>query len=174
MSKICHDLCAIKGVVFDVDGVVYPTTIPLDTDGLPRRMVNIKDGYALQLAAKCGIKMAIISGADSPGVRERFEGLGIRDVYMKAGQKLPVLRGWLEANGLEAGEVAYVGDDIPDYECMREVGLPVAPHDAAVDIRRVARYISPCDGGYGVARDLLEEILKAQGHWLNAAKAFGW
>lgn len=174
MSKICHDLRTIKGVVFDVDGVLSPSTIPLDTDGIPRRMVNIKDGYALQLAVKCGLKLAIISGADSPGVRERFEGLGIKDVYMKAGQKLPVLRRWLEENELEAGEIAFVGDDIPDFECMREVGLAVAPNDAAFDIKRIAGYISPVNGGYGVARDLLEEILKVRGQWLDKAKAFGW
>ncbi|MDE6126352.1 MAG: HAD hydrolase family protein [Muribaculaceae bacterium] len=174
MSKIGHDLKTINGVVFDVDGVLSPSTIPLDTDGVPRRMVNIKDGYALQLAAKCGLKMAIISGADSPGVRERFEGLGIKDVYMKAGQKLPVLRSWLEANGLTPGEVAFVGDDIPDYECMTAVGLAVAPNDAANDIKRIAGYISPVNGGYGVARDFLEELLKARGQWLDKAKAFGW
>lgn len=174
MSKICHDLRSIKGIVFDVDGVLSPSTIPLGSDGVPRRMVNIKDGYALQLAAKCGLKLAIISGADSPGVRERFVGLGIKDVYMKAGQKLPVLNRWMEENGLIPSEVAYVGDDIPDMECMRAVGLAVAPDDAAFDIKRVAGYISPVKGGYGVARDLIEEILKVRGEWLDNAKAFGW
>lgn len=174
MSKICHDLTTIEGVVFDVDGVLSPSTIPLDTDGIPRRMVNIKDGYAIQLAAKLGLKMAIISGADSPGVRERFEGLGIKDIYMKAGHKLPVLSRWLEENGLTAEQIAYVGDDIPDFECMKVAGLSVAPTDAASDILRIAGYVSPRDGGHGVARDLLEEILKARGQWLDSAKAFGW
>ncbi len=174
MSKIGHDLSTIQGIVFDIDGVLSPSTIPLDTDGIPRRMVNIKDGYAIQLAAKLGLKMAIISGADAPGVRERFEGLGINDIYLKAGHKLPVLRHWLEKNGLTPDQIAYVGDDIPDFECMRLVGLAVAPADAAADIIRIAGYVSPCDGGQGVARNLREELLKARGQWLDSAKAFGW
>ncbi len=174
MSKINIDLATIKGVVFDVDGVLSPSTIPLDSDGIPRRMVNTKDGYAIQLAVKSGLKLAIISGADSPGIRERFEGLGMKDIFMKAGLKLPVLRKWMDDNELTPNQVAYVGDDIPDFECMREVALSVAPSDAAFDIKRIATYISPCEGGYGVARDLLEEILKVNGHWLDSGKAFGW
>ena len=174
MSRINYDLTKIKGVAFDVDGVLSPSTIPLGHDGTPARMVNIKDGYALQLAVKLGYKIAIITGADSEAVRTRFASLGITDIYLKASVKLPILREWMEANGLTPDEVAYVGDDIPDYEAMRHVGLSVAPADAAVDIKSIAGYISPADGGYGVGRDLLEQMLKANGHWLSSAHAFGW
>lgn len=174
MSKIAYDLKRIRAVAFDVDGVLSPSTIPLGPDGWPRRMVNIKDGYALQLAAKSGLKIAIITGADCPAVAVRYNALGITDVYQKVAMKLPLLKGWMEAQGVAPEETVYVGDDIPDYECMKAVGLSVAPADAASDILAIARYISPCAGGYGVARDLLEEILRVQGHWLSAAKAFGW
>lgn len=174
MSKIDYDLKQIKAVAFDVDGVLSPSTIPLGADGLPTRMVNIKDGYAIQLAVKSGIRIAIITGADSPAIITRYRSLGVEDIYTKAAQKLPLLKDWMNHNRLSADEVAFVGDDIPDYECMRCVGLPVAPRDAAVDIKQIARYISTADGGYGVARDLLEEILKANGHWMSTSKAFGW
>jgi 3-deoxy-D-manno-octulosonate 8-phosphate phosphatase (KDO 8-P phosphatase) len=137
-------------------------------------MVNIKDGYALQLAVKCGYHIAIITGGNSPAVYERFSGLGIKDIYMKAGVKINVLHEWMANCGLTAEEVAYVGDDIPDYEVMKHVGLSVAPRDAAREIKEIAGYISPCDGGYGVGRDLLEEIMRAQGNWMKDAKAFGW
>ena len=174
MSKIDYDLSLIRGIVFDVDGVLSPSCIPLGESGLPQRMVNIKDGYALQLAVKCGYKIAIITGADSQAVWERFDGLGIKDIYMKAGVKINVLHSWMDLHGLKPEEVAYAGDDIPDYEVMRHVGLPVAPRDAARDIKEIARYISPYDGGHGVGRDLLEEIMRAQGQWMKDAKAFGW
>lgn len=174
MSKINYDLCRIGGVVFDVDGVLSPTVVPLGSDGNPCRMANIRDGYALQLAVRKGLKIAIISGASGDGLMERFNYLGINDVYLKAGFKRQVLEEWMERNGLLPEEVAYVGDDVPDRECMECVGLPVAPADAASDIHKVARYISPVNGGYGVARDVLEEILRAKRLWPYTDKACGW
>lgn len=174
MSKINYDLCKIKGIVFDVDGVLSPSTINLLPDGTPMRMVNIKDGYALQLAVKKGYRIAIITGADTEAIKVRYRALGIEDVYLKASHKLPLLREWMECNGLIPEQVAYVGDDIPDFEPMQAVGLAVAPADAAFDIKDLAGYVSPVEGGYGVARDLLEEILRANGQWLSHADAFGW
>ena len=174
MSRIDYDLRLIRGIVFDVDGVLSPSTIPLAPDGMPMRMVNIKDGYALQLAVKCGLKMAIITGADSMAIDVRYRALGIRDIYLKASHKVPLLREWMHRNKFTRDEVAYVGDDIPDLEAMRLVGLKVCPADAATDIRMIADYISPVNGGHGVARDLLEQMLRAQGLWMADEKAFGW
>lgn len=174
MSKIAYDLKKIKAIVFDVDGVLSPSTVPLGTDGMPSRMVNIKDGFAMRFAAMSDIRIAIITGADSPAIVQRFKALGINDIYTKASMKLPILIQWMEANHLSPLEVAYVGDDIPDYECMSYVGLPVAPADAAVDIQAVARYVSPVAGGFGVARDIIEEVMRAHEKWMLGQKAFGW
>ncbi len=174
MSKINYNLKKIRAVAFDVDGVLSPSTIPLSESGIPTRMVNIKDGYALQLAVKHGYIVAIITGADSEAVRVRFSALGIKDIYLKAGVKITVLKEWMARHGLRPEEVAYAGDDIPDFEVMQYVGLPVAPADAAPEIKEIARYISPLNGGYGVGRDLLEEIMKAQDNWMSCDKAFGW
>ena len=104
----------------------------------------------------------------------RYSTLGIHDIYLKASHKLPVLEQWMKESGLEPHEVAYCGDDIPDIPAMKAVGLAVAPRDAAVEVRDLASYISPFNGGYGVARDLIEQILKAKGQWLADAEAFGW
>lgn len=174
MSKIDYPLASIRGVVFDIDGVLSPSTVPLGEDGVPRRMVNIKDGYVLQLAVKRGLKIAIITGANTQSVAVRYGMLGIKDVYLSAAHKLPVLREWLAKEGLSADQVAYCGDDIPDLECMQAVGLAVAPADAAIECRNIARYITTADGGYGVARELLEQVLKAKGQWMDNAEAFGW
>ncbi len=121
MSRINYDLTKIKGVVFDVDGVLSPSTVPMSAEGVPMRMANLKDGYAMQLAVKSN-RMAIISGADVPSIRGRFGVIGLTDIYLGASDKLPVFRKWLESVGLQADEIAYVGDDIRTCLCLRLAG----------------------------------------------------
>lgn len=174
MSSISYDLTKIKAFAFDVDGVLSPSTIPLGSDGYPRRMVNIKDGYALQLAIKRGYKIAIITGGKSEAIRTRFESLGIHDIYMGTSKKLPILQEWMQRHGLEKEETVFMGDDIPDLPCLRNVGLPAAPFDAVWEVKETAVYISKFTGGYGCARDILEQTMKAQDKWLSDAEAFGW
>lgn len=174
MSSINYDLTRIKGIVFDVDGVLSPSVIPLHPNGEPMRCINVKDGYALQLAVKHGYKIAIITGGRTESVRKRFEGLGIEDVIMGASVKIVHFNDWLERSGLQPEEVIYVGDDIPDIEVMRIVGLSVAPADAAPEVKAVAKYISPRNGGYGIGREIVEQVMKAKGEWLADNRAFGW
>lgn len=174
MSKIDYNLKKIKAFVFDVDGVLSPSTVPMTEEGMPARMVNVKDGYAMQLAVKHGYKIAIITGGTGKSLEMRYKALGINDVYVGVAMKLPVLEQWLADNQIDMAETVYTGDDIPDYECMKAVGLPVAPADADVDIKAIARYISVAPGGYGVAREVIEEVMKANGDWLSTEKAFGW
>ena len=171
---IPYDLTKIRGLAFDVDGVLSPSTIPLSPEGLPTRMVNIKDGYALQLAVKCGLHLAIITGGNTRAIQVRFEALGITEIYQGAAHKLPVLESWMEKYSLSPEEVLYMGDDIPDLKPMRAVGLPTAPYDAASEVRQTALYTSRFSGGYGCVRDVVEQVLKAQNHWLAEGKAFGW
>ena len=99
MSSINYDLKKIKGVVFDVDGVLSPSTIPTSPEGEPLRMVNIKDGYALQLAVKCGLEIAIITGATSRGVAARYSALGIKEIHQGASRKVEVLTDWMARHG---------------------------------------------------------------------------
>lgn len=174
MSAIDYDLTKIRGIVFDVDGVLSPSTIPVSPEGEPLRMVNIKDGYAIQHAMKRGYKMAIITGGFSEAIRLRYEKLGVKDIFMGASFKLEVLHNWMDAQGLSKEETAYMGDDIPDLVCLRNVGLPTCPFDAVWEVKQTSRYISRFTGGYGCARDLIEQILKARGDWMDTADAFGW
>lgn len=173
MSSINYDLKKIKAFAFDVDGVLSREVISLSPDGEPMRTVNIKDGYALQLAVKKGYKVAIITGGYSEAVRIRFSRLGIEDIYMKSAIKIHDYDHFIGKYGLSAEEVAYAGDDIPDYDVMKSVGLPVAPADAAPEIKSISKYIAPQKGGEGVARNIIEQTLKAQGHWMSE-EAFGW
>lgn len=166
MSTIPYDLTKIRAFVFDIDGVLSPNIVPVDAEGQPSRMANVKDGYAMHFALKQGYKIAIISGARTPSSARRFRLLGIDDVFLCADNKLPVLRKWMNDNGLTPEQVAYAGDDIPDLPCMREVGLSMAPADASSDAIEAACYCSPKEGGHGVARDIIEQTMRAQGKWL--------
>ena len=174
MSSIYYDLTKIRGIAFDVDGVLSPSTIPLSLEGEPLRMVSIKDGYAIQLAVKRGLHLAIITGGNTLGVLKRFEGLGMTDIYMGAAQKQPVLQDWMNKRALKAEEVIFVGDDIPDIPALELSGLACCPADAAPEVRHVCQYISRHNGGYGVGRDILEQVMKAQNLWMSDNVAFGW
>ena len=173
MSTINYDLKKIKALAFDVDGVLSADMIPLHISGEPMRTVNIKDGYALQLAVKQGLHVAIITGGRTEAVRIRFSALGITDLYMGSAVKIHDYRDFREKYGLSDEEILYMGDDIPDIEVLRECGLPCCPKDAAPEVKAVVKYISQAAGGYGCGRDVVEQVLKVHGKWMSD-DAFGW
>lgn len=174
MSNIAYDLTKIKGIVFDVDGVLSSNTIPLHVSGEPMRTVNIKDGYAFSHAVKQGYIVGIITGGKTEAVRKRFENLGVKHIYMGAHIKKHDFADFLAKTSLKPEEVAYMGDDIPDFEVMKQVGLPACPADAAPEIKEISKYISHVKAGEGCGRDLIEQIMKAQGKWMDGEEAFGW
>lgn len=171
---INYDLKKIRLVVFDVDGVLSAETITLSADGEPLRTVNIKDGYAIQLAMKMGLRVAIITGGNTRAVRLRYEGLGVEDICMGAAVKVKAYDELLRKYDLKDVEVCCVGDDIPDYEMLLRAGCPCCPQDACPEIKEISLYVSQHKGGYGVGRDIIEQIMKAQGRWMADNKAFGW
>ncbi len=171
---INYDLTKIKAIIFDVDGVLSAETITLHPNGEPMRSVNIKDGYALQLAVKLGLNIAIMTGGITESVYKRYTGLGLKDVYMGCSVKITTYETFLKKYNLKDEEVMYMGDDIPDYEIMKRVGCPVCPADACCEIRDLSLYVSSKKGGCGCGRDVIEQVLRAQGKWLKDEKAFGW
>ena len=173
MSNIQYDLTSIKAFLFDVDGVLSSDCLTLSETGDPLRTVNIKDGYAMQLAVKQGYQLGIITGAYTENIRIRFERLGVQHIYLKSSMKLIDYEDFLRKTGLKDEDIAFVGDDIPDYGIMKRVGMPVAPASAAPEIKELAKYISSKNGGEGVARDIIEQTMKVQGKWM-AGDAFGW
>jgi 3-deoxy-D-manno-octulosonate 8-phosphate phosphatase (KDO 8-P phosphatase) len=173
VSTINYDLTKIKALVFDVDGVLSSEMIPLHPSGEPMRMVNTKDGYALQLAVKQGLCVAIISGGKTDAVRIRYQGLGSKDIYLGSSLKIKDYNDLKAKYNFSDEEILYMGDDIPDLEVMRNCGLPCCPKDAVPEVKDLSLYISNKDGGHGCARDVVEQVLKAQGTWM-ADEAFGW
>lgn len=171
---IDYKLSKIKAIIFDVDGVLSAETIGMDDEGMPLRTVNIKDGYAIQLAVKMGLRIVIMTGGTSEAIRRRYAYLGVEDIHLKCAVKIQHYEELLAKYGLSDDEIIYMGDDIPDLEVMRRVGCPCCPADACSEVKDVAIYVSQRRGGYGCARDVIEQVLRAQGKWLSDAKAFGW
>lgn len=156
---------SIKTFVFDVDGVLTDGSLLILNDGQMARRMNIKDGYALQLAVKKGYRVVIISGGTSDAVKERLEKLGIQDCFLKVENKREKLIEYVTEHQLDWNDILFMGDDIPDYIPMQLTGLPCCPTDAASEIKHISHYISHLPGGYGCARDVIEKVLKLNGHW---------
>ncbi len=155
----------IKAFVLDVDGVLTDGMLLLLDDGQMCRRMNIKDGYAIQLAVKKGYHVLVISGGSSDAVKLRLQKLGVSAIHMQVTDKQQLLKRYVASNGLAWNEVLYMGDDIPDLAPMKLAGLPCCPADAVAEIRELSAYISPVNGGYGCVRDVIEKVLKLNGHW---------
>lgn len=173
-AMINYDLKKIRSIVFDVDGVLSCSTIGMNSNGEPVRTINIKDGYAIQLAEKMGLRLALMTGGRNEEIRKRYSYLGVEDIYLNCAVKIKTWDEFLAKYDLRDDEVIYMGDDIPDYQIMKRSGCPCCPKDAAPEIKEISLYVSGCNGGCGCARDIIEQVLKAQGKWLSDAKAFGW
>ena len=163
-----HQLNQIRTFIFDVDGVLTNGNVLVTEGGEQLRQFNIKDGYALQLAVKRGYRIVVISGAKSLGVQKRLLGLGITDIFLGVSDKIAIFNKYQEEHQLQTAQMVYVGDDIPDLTVMALAGLAVCPKDAVDEIKEIAHYISPKNGGEGVARDIIEKVMKIQGTWNDA------
>jgi 3-deoxy-D-manno-octulosonate 8-phosphate phosphatase (KDO 8-P phosphatase) len=155
----------IDTFVFDIDGVLTDGSLLVMPGGEMVRRMNIKDGYALQLAVKQGYRLAIISGGKSAPVKERLEKLGVINIFMGILDKRETLHQFLEESGGNPGSTLFMGDDIPDLEAMNTCFLPCCPADACQEVKATSKYISPMAGGYGAVRDVIEKVLKLQGKW---------
>jgi 3-deoxy-D-manno-octulosonate 8-phosphate phosphatase (KDO 8-P phosphatase) len=167
MLNFKEKLLHVKAFVFDVDGVLGSNKVLLTNDGDLLRTMNIKDGYAIQYAVKRGFIFAIITGGNNESVRTRFQNLGIKDIYLHSTHKINDFEDFIGKYQLDLQNILYMGDDIPDHDVMSRVGVPCCPADAATDIKAISTYISPLEGGEGCVRDVIEQVLRAQGKWMD-------
>ena len=165
MGNFKDDIAAVKAFVFDVDGVFTDGRIMVTADNQFVRTYDSKDGFAMKALVKKGYKVAVISGGRGDSLAFRFNMLGVSDLYLDNFQKLDALKDFMAKYGLEPDEVIFMGDDIPDMEPMLYVGIPVCPADAAHDVKRISRYVSGYKGGEGCVRDIVEQVMRAQGKW---------
>lgn len=148
-----------------MDGVLTDGNIIVGNNDNWLRQMNIRDGYALQVAARSGFNVMVISGSTSSFVHERLNKLGIEDVFMNIKNKEEFLKNILAEKRIALNELLYMGDDIPDYFCMKIAGIGACPADAAFEIKEIASYVSPFAGGRGCVRDVIEKVLKLNHKW---------
>ena len=152
MGNFKEDIARTEAFIFDVDGVMTDGGIIPTLDGDFIRRYNAKDGYALGYAVKMGYKVCIITGGRGKTLENRMD-------------KITAMREYFADEGIDPAHAIYMGDDIPDLECMREVGIPVCPADAAAEVIEASRYVSEFRGGEGAVRDIVEQVLRARGDW---------
>ncbi len=155
----------IKAIIFDVDGVLTDSILHITESGELLRRMNTRDGLAIKMALAAGIRVAIMTGGGSQGVVSRLRNLGIQDIYIKLQDKQEAFEEFIDIYGLDPTNIAYMGDDWPDFEVMKRCGLPSCPSDAIEEIQTISKFVANTAGGAGCARELIENILKAQSGW---------
>lgn len=164
-KEIMNDITTF---VFDVDGVLTDGSVFVNTTGEMLRTMNIRDGYALKAAVDNGYNVCIISGGSNEGVRVRLRNLGITDIHLGTPDKVATFDEYTDVYNILPEQVLYMGDDIPDYHVMQLVGLSTCPQDASPEIKAISKYISHKNGGQGAVRDVIEQVMKVQGKWMES------
>jgi len=167
MTFFKEKLKNIKALIFDVDGVLSIDTSPLDESGDPMRTANVKDGFAIRYAMQNGFQVAIITGANTNRVKLRHRKLGVEHIYLNAFNKTECLNDFILKTGTAKDEILYMGDDLVDYEIMKEVGIATCPLDAVPEIKAISQYISDKKGGEGCVRDVIEQVMRSQQKWFG-------
>lgn len=157
----------IKAFVFDVDGVFTDGSVYLMPGGSMSRVMNVLDGYAVVKAIKSGYKIGVITGGDDPMVRHRLNYLGITDYYAKSPDKMIDFEDFKTKNNLSNDEILIMGDDLPDMSIMRKVAIASCPINAVPEVKEISDYISPIHGGKGAVRDVIEQVMKIHGKWIE-------
>ncbi|MFN0014390.1 MAG: KdsC family phosphatase [Saprospiraceae bacterium] len=157
---------AVRAFVLDVDGVLTDNSVHVTESGEQLRRMNVRDGLGMKIALRNGFPVCIITGGRSQGVIKRLAALGVEHVYSGVEDKWPVFLQFLSMFNLKASEICYMGDDLPDLQILKKVGLSACPSDAVAEIRSTVDYISPYLGGSGCVRDVVEKVLKTQDKWV--------
>ncbi|WP_313502408.1 KdsC family phosphatase [Kaistella carnis] len=157
----------IKAFVFDVDGVFTDGSVYLLPEGSMTRVMNVIDGYAVVKARKYDYPICVITGGDDPMVRKRINYLGIIEYYAKVSDKLEKFEEFKQKYNLKNEEILTMGDDVPDLEMMRISGISACPENSVAEVKLISDYISPVQGGKGAVRDVIEQVMKVQGKWME-------
>ena len=170
MGNFKEDVARVEAIVLDVDGVMTDGGIIPTPDGDFIRRYDAKDGYAIASAIREGLKVCIISGGRGRMLENRLQMLGVTRFYLNCMDKVTAICEFVADYNIDLENVIYMGDDIPDLECMRLVGVPVCPSDAAMEVVEASRYISEFNGGHGAVRDIIEQVMRAKGVWAKNLK----
>ena len=166
MGNFKEDIAKTKAFILDVDGVMTDGGIMPIEGGMDFiRKYNAKDGYAIAYAVRRGYKVCVITGGHGNLLRSRMERLGVTKLYLNCMDKIAAMQEFFAEYDVDPSTTIYMGDDIPDLECMELVGIPVCPADACSEVVEASRYVSEFCGGQGAVRDIIEQTLRAQDEW---------
>lgn len=160
-------LAQIKAFVFDVDGVFTDGSVYLLPEGHMSRVMNVLDGYAVVKAVKNKYPIGVITGGDDAMVKHRINYLGVTDYYPKSADKSTDFEDFKRKYNLKDEEILTMGDDLPDLPILRASGISACPANAVPEVKEIADYISPVHGGKGAVRDVIEQVMKVQGVWVE-------
>ncbi|MFU8836966.1 MAG: 3-deoxy-manno-octulosonate-8-phosphatase KdsC [Thiohalomonadaceae bacterium] len=163
MQDILEKAAQIRLVIFDVDGVLTDGSLFIGDDGQEYKAFNSRDGHGMKMLQASGVAIGIITGRSSQVVSHRMGSLGINHVYQGQQDKLPAFLELIGKLGLQAEQVAYVGDDVVDLPILIRVGLAIAVQDAHNLVKQHSHWVTPNPGGRAAARDVCELIMQAQG-----------
>ena len=151
----------IRMLVMDVDGTLTDGHIYTDEHGEAMKVFSCKDGLGIkEILPELGIVPVIITGRDSIITANRAKELRITELYQGVADKLPLLKEIAAKYGLEREEIAYIGDDLNDWECLKYCGLTGCPQDAEEAVKEIVSFVAPRDGGKGAVRDFIAYIAK--------------
>lgn len=152
----------IKLIIFDIDGVLTDGTLFFDNMGEEYKAFNSKDGHGIRMLIECGLQAAVITGRESRLVAHRMNDLGVEILFQGYRDKRPAFTELLKMTGLDAAQIAYIGDDVVDLPVMQQVGMAIAVQDAHPFVIQHADYVTERGGGKGAAREAIEFILQSQ------------
>ncbi|HAL45000.1 MAG: hypothetical protein A2Y12_17435 [Planctomycetes bacterium GWF2_42_9] len=159
------ELKQIKLLAMDVDGVLTDGTITVCSDGTESKSFHLLDGHGIRMWQRAGLRTALISGRQSEVTKKRADELNIEFLYQPCQQKLVCFEKLLSDSGLDAKNIAYVGDDLLDLPIVRRAGFGVAVANAVDELKNAAHYVTSRTGGKGAVREVIEYILKNTGQW---------
>ncbi|WP_441004240.1 3-deoxy-manno-octulosonate-8-phosphatase KdsC [Pseudocolwellia agarivorans] len=170
-TEVLNKAKNIKLFICDIDGVFSDGRIYLGNDGEELKAFHTKDGYGIKALGASGVDVAVITGRQSNIVQTRVTALNVKYIVQGEENKLPALKNILNTLNLEPEQVAYIGDDMPDYECMAYIGLSIAVNDAHPQILKLADYTTFTRGGFGAVREVCDLIMQTQNTLANATGA---
>ncbi len=155
----------IEAVFMDVDGVLTNGMIILGGKDLELKCFHVRDGMAITIARQCGMKIGFITSRSSDIVKRRGEELGVDYIFQGIHDKVAKLREISNSQNIPLNRICYVGDDINDIPVLRKVGFSATVYDAPAEVKSSVDYISCNRGGSEAVRDIIQQILTAQGKW---------
>lgn len=165
MLNFKQKLNKINTFIFDVDGVLTDGKVLVMESGEMVRQMNSKDSFALQLARKKDYNVVIMSSGNNIAVKNALKKTGVEMVYLNQQHKIECYKNFMDMHQLKDEEVLYMGDDLPDLEVMKKVGVAVCPNDSSPEIKNICIYVSPKNGGEGCVRDVIEQVMRLHGTW---------